>query len=309
MRFPVFILLFLLCFQTQAQDTMAYSRQEVIYGRKDGLAMTMMVLTPAKGNQRGIVSIVSGNWVSNMRRIERSIDASKIYLNHGYTVFLVVHGSQPRYSLQDAVGDIKRAVQFIRYNATQYKISPDHLGVVGRSSGGHLSLMAGLADNNGDPSASDPVERVSGKVQAVACFFPPTDFLNYGMQDMRPAQQKRFLQTIGVLGAFTFTLYDSLKKIYVEVTDSAQTLAIAKSMSPAQLVTPDDPPVMIWHGDKDIVVPLQQSQVLKQRMEAAGLPIVLKIKPGGQHGWSDILEDEKDFIAWFDKQLKVTKRQ
>lgn len=305
MRFSSFIILFLLSFYAQAQDTMAFSRQEVIYGRKDGLAMTMLVLTPAKGNQRGIVSIVSGNWVSSMRRMDRWIDASKIYLEHGYSVFLVVHGSQPRYSLQDAAGDVKRAVQFIRYNAAQYKVSPDHLGVLGHSSGGHLSLMAGLADNHGNPAASDPVERVSGKVQAVACFFPPTDFLNYGMQGINPAQQKRFLQTLGVLGAFTFTEYDSTKKIYVEVTDSARTLALAKSMSPAQLVTPDDPPVMIWHGDKDIIVPLQQSQLLKQRMEAAGLPVVLKIKPGGQHGWRDILADEKDFVAWFDKHLKV----
>lgn len=305
MRFSSFIILFLLSFYAQAQDTMAFSQQEVIYGRKDGLAMTMLVLTPAKGNQRGIVSIVSGNWISSMRRMDRWIDASKIYLKHGYSVFLVVHGSQPRYSLQDASGDIKRAVQFIRYNAAQYKISPDHLGVLGHSSGGHLSLMAGLADNAGNPAASDPVERASGKVQAVACFFPPTDFLNYGMQGIKPAQQKRFLQTLGVLGAFTFTEYDSTKKIYVEVTDSARTLAIAKSMSPAQLVTPDDPPVMIWHGDKDVIVPLQQSQLLQQRMEAAKLPVVLKIKPGGQHGWKDILEDEKDFVAWFDKHLKV----
>lgn len=305
MRLLTFIIFFLLFFQAQAQDTMAFTRREVIYGRKDGLAMTMLVLTPAKGNQRGIVSIISGNWISSMGRTQRWIDISKNYLNHGYTVFLVVHGSQPRYSLQDAVGDTKRAVQFIRYNAAQYRISPDYIGVLGSSSGGHLALMAGLADNSGNSASTDPVERISGKVQAVACFFPPTDFLNYGMQGINPAQQKRFLQSLGVLGAFTFTEYDSTKKVYVEVTDSARIISIAKAMSPAQLVTPDDPPVMIWHGDKDLIVPLQQSQVLKQKMEATGLPIVLKIKPGGQHGWRDILEDEKEFIGWFDKQLKV----
>jgi len=305
MKFILSFFLFLLCFHAQAQDTMAFTRQEVIYGRKDGLAMTMIVLQPAKGNQRGIVSVVSGNWISSFRRPERWIEISKMYLNKGYTVFLVAHGSQPRYSLQDAAGDIKRAVQFIRYNATQYKISPDHLGVIGHSSGGHLSLMAGLADNAGNPKSNDPVERVSGKVQAVACFFPPTDFLNYGMQGINPAQQKPLLHTLGVLGAFTFTEYDSTKKIYVKITDTARITAIARSMSPAQLVTSDDPPVMIWHGDKDMIVPVQQSELLKQKMEALKLPFVLNVKPGAAHGWSDMLEDEKEFIGWFHRHLKV----
>jgi acetyl esterase/lipase len=303
MRYLVLLLLSITTLPAFSQDSLNYSTQEVIYGRKDGLAMTMLVLQPRKSNQRGIISMVSGNWVSSLRRTDRWIDISKIYLEKGYTVFLVAHGSQPRYSVQDAAADVKRAVQFVRYNAALYNISPDHIGAVGSSSGGHLALMAGLADNAGNPTAADPVERVSGKVQAVACFFPPTDFLNYGVAGVTPATQKPFLQQMGLLGAFAFTSYDSLKKVYVEVTDSTRTNAIAKSMSPAHLVTPDDPPVMIWHGDKDWIVPLQQSRILQQKMEALKIPFVLKVKPGGLHGWKDLPEDEKDFIGWFDKYL------
>lgn len=40
-------------------------------------------------------------------------------------------------------------------------------------------------------------------------------------------------------------------------------------------------------------------------MEALKLPFVLKIKPGAAHGWNDMLEDEKEFIEWFDKHPKV----
>jgi acetyl esterase/lipase len=165
--------------------------------------------------------------------------------------------------------------------------------------------MAGLADNAGNPASTDPVERISGKVQAVACFFPPTDFLNYGTAGMNPATQKKFIQEVGVLGAFAFTTYDSLKKVYVEITDTTRITAVAKVMSPAQLVTPDDPPVMIWHGDKDWIVPLQQSLILQQKMEALKIPFILKVKPGAEHGWKDILNDEKDFLSWFDKHLQV----
>lgn len=291
-----------------AQDTAAYTQQEVIYGRKDGMALTMLVLTPtARSNNRGLINTISGNWVSGFNRVERWIGVAQPYLKRGYTVFNVVHGSQPRYSIKDAAADMKRAVQFIRYNAKAYNISADYIGITGSSSGGHLSLLAGLADNAGNPTSKDPVEKVSGKVQAVACFFPPTDFLNWGTTGVSPARQRSFLQLMGVLGAFTFTVFDSTKRMYAEVTDTARISAMSKALSPAQLVTPDDAPVFIWHGDADPVVPLQQSQVLKQAMEAAKLPIVLKVKPGGRHGWEGMYKQEEDFADWFDTHLKVKK--
>ncbi len=307
MRSIISILLLISSFSVYAQDTVSFTQNEVIYGRKDGLAMTMLVLHPVKSNQRGIVSIVSGQWNSSLRRTDRWIEISKMYLQKGYTVFLVAHGSQPRYSIQDAVADIKRAVQFVRYNASQYKIDPERIGVIGSSSGGQLALMAGLADNNGDPDAADPIERVSGKVQAVACFFPPTDFLNYGINGMSPANQKQALRSLGVLGAFTFTEYDSLQRVYVEIKDTARITAIARSMSPVTHVTPGDPPVLVWHGDKDMMVPLQQSHLLQQKMQAAKVPFELKVKPGAGHGWSDLLNDERDFLPFFDRHLKVGK--
>ena len=75
---------------------------------------------------------------------------------------------------------MNRSVRYIRYHAADFKIDPNRIGISGGSAGGHLSLMQGCAGNDGDPKAKDPVDRVSSRVQAVACFFPPTDFLNYG---------------------------------------------------------------------------------------------------------------------------------
>jgi acetyl esterase/lipase len=290
-----------------AQDSVTYTRNEVIYGRKDGLAMTMLVLQPTKSNQRGVVSLMSGNWVSGYRNVERSVAFAQTYLKRGYTVFLVAHGSQPRYSIQDAAADVKRAVQFIRYNAKQYNISPENIGITGSSSGGHLSLLTALSDNDGNSASKDSIERVSGKVQAVACFFPPTDFLNWGGMTINPVTQKSFLQLMGVLGAFQFTRYDSVRRIYAEVNDSARVMQIAKSLSPAKIVTKDDPPVLVWHGDADRVVPLQQSRLLKEKMDAAGVPMVLKVKPKADHGWPNMQVEQEDFADWFDKYLKPVK--
>lgn len=302
-----FLLLLFIAHFSFAQDSVSFTRQEIIYGRKDGLAMTMLVLQPLKSNQRGVVSLMSGNWVSGFRNVDRSINYAQVYLKRGYTVFLVAHGSQPRYNIEDAAGDVKRAVQFIRYNAKQYGISPDHIGITGSSSGGHLSLLIGLANMPGNPKAKDSVEQVSAKVQAVACFFPPTDFSNWGGMKINPVNQRGLLQLMGVLGAFQFTRYDSVRRVYAEITDSTRMMQIAKILSPAQFVSKDDPPVFVWHGDADRVVPLQQSQVLKEKMDAAGVPMVLKIKPKADHGWPNMQVEQEDFADWFDKYLKPVK--
>src|SRR6185312_7577782 len=96
------------------------------------------------------------------------------------TVFAVVHGSQPRYTIPDILTDMNRAVRFIRFHAQDYRIDPDRLGIFGGSAGGHLSMMQGTAGTERKSDARDPADKVSSRVQAVACLFPPTDFLNYG---------------------------------------------------------------------------------------------------------------------------------
>src|SRR5439155_3550362 len=100
------------------------------------------------------------------------------FLKRGYTVFAVVHGSQPKFTVPEILLDMHRAVRYIRSHAQDFKIEPERIGITGGSAGGHLSLMQGTAGDLGDPKARDPVERVSSRVQAVACFFPATDFLN-----------------------------------------------------------------------------------------------------------------------------------
>src|SRR5262245_25087425 len=170
---------------TQA-DEPAYDRKEdVIYGRKFGTALTMDVFTPRKDPKGvGIVLVISGGFFSAHERINPIF--IRPMTDGGYTVCAVVHGSQPRYTVPEIVQDMNRAVRFIRHHAKEYRIDPARIGIAGASAGGHLSLMLGTAGDNGDPNAKDPVDRESSRVQAVACFFPPTDFLNYG----RPGNRK-----------------------------------------------------------------------------------------------------------------------
>ena len=164
---------------SQSSSLIGYKRTEdVIYSRKFGTALTLDVFQPAKPNGAGIIAVMSGGWFSSHDSIK--VGSFAPYLDRGYTVFAVVHGSQPRFIIPEVAQDMHRAVRFIRHHAAKYGIDASKLGVTGGSAGGHLSLTLGTQGAPGKPDAKDPIDRESSAVQAVACFFPPTDFLNYG---------------------------------------------------------------------------------------------------------------------------------
>lgn len=302
-----YILLFLTVFSVShlhAQDTEQYSRTEIIYGRKDGMALTMLKLSPKQSsNGKAIIELVSGNWVSSYRGIDIRVKNASIYLKRGYTVFLVMHGSQPRYTIPEELSDIKRSVRFIRYNAKEYGIDSTHIAITGYSSGGNLSLLAALTEDAKDASSKDPVDQVSARVQAVGVFFPPTDFLNYGANNLNTIRNKQLLASIGVAGAFDFKVLDPATRTYIPVNDSAA-LAIAKQVSPIYAVSSDDPPTLIIHGDADRLVPLQQSKSIIQKLNEAKVVNELVVIPGKGHGWEDMSAERARIADWFDKYLK-----
>lgn len=306
MRPILIFILFLFIYQQRliAQDSLNFTKTEIIYGRKDGMALTMFMLSPKEhANGKAIISVVSGNWVSSYSYANNFVNSAKIYIDRGYTVFTVIHGSQPRYAIPNEVADIKRAVRFIRYNANNYHVDGSHLGITGASSGGHLSLMVGLSDDKIDSVSKDPVDHVSSRVQAVAVFFPPTDFLNWGQQQMNISNFQAALAVAGVAGAFDFKVWNDTLKLY-QTAKSEMRLEIAKQISPIYFVTPDDPPVLIIHGDADKTVPLQQSESIIKKLKEANVPNNFIIKNGGGHGWKNRDVEEKNFVDWFDKYLK-----
>jgi acetyl esterase/lipase len=287
----------------RAGDVPDFTRtKDVIYGRKFGLALTMDVFTPKKkANGAAVLIMVSGGWFSDPKNINAAY--ADVFLKRGYTVFAVVHGSQPRFTVPDAVQDVERAVRYIRSKAKEYRIDPDRLGVTGGSAGGHLSLMLGNAGKEGNPNASDPVDRSSSRVQAVACFFPPTDFLNFGKDGY--AMTRR---TVGdtFKPAMDFNAYDAKRHLIERIEDEAKEREILKQISPISHVTAKSAPTLIIHGDADKLVPLQQSEILLAKYKAVGVPSKLIVKPGAAHGWQGMDKDLVTFADWFDTYL--TKR-
>jgi acetyl esterase/lipase len=231
--FLFFPLLFLLLQELPAQTKPTFSQQEVIYGHKDGMALTMEVLTPkTNANHKAIIFVVSGRWFSTRDWLASAIQQSEAFLQRGYTGFAVTHSSQPNYTVPEVIPDIERAVRFVRFHAKQYGINPDFLGITGGSAGGHLSLVVATADDTVDPNAKDPVDQVSSRVQAVACFFPPTDFVNYGKAGANVVVNKTVLDGAKVHAALRFTKWDSTLQYFVPITNLEKRTQIVKQISP-----------------------------------------------------------------------------
>jgi acetyl esterase/lipase len=284
-----------------AQPEPNYTRTEdVIYGRKYGLALTMDVFAPKdkdKANGKGIIWCVSGGWVSNK---PGGIGPGQEFVNRGYTVFAVVHGSQPKFTVPEVLEDMHRAVRFIKANAKKYNVDPDKLGITGGSAGGHLSLMQGCAPIKGKPDSKDPIEQQSSQIAAVACFYPPTDFLNYGKEG-EVALGDGVLK--GFRAPFDFWEREKGTNKLVVIEDQERRKAIGKQISPAHHVTKDSAPALIIHGDADFLVPIQQSELIIEKFKENKVPCELVVRKGAGHGGPAFANDPKVFADWFDKYL------
>ncbi len=153
---------------------------DIIYGRKDGMALTMDVYRPKESsNRRAIAFIISGGFWSGPDYRRMPIWTSKIreLVQQGFTVFAVIHGSQPRYSLTEITDDVPRAIRYIRHHSSSYEMSAQ-IGLIGLSAGGHLSLLAATSGLKEPRTPTDAVDNESSRVQAVVAYFPNSDLTN-----------------------------------------------------------------------------------------------------------------------------------
>ena len=255
---------------------------DLVYGHKDGLAMTLDVLKPKSGaNGAAIVYMVSGGWVSRWSPPKEAAERFQFLLDNGFTMVIVRHGSSPRYHVPDAVSDVRRAVRFVRFHAKEWGVDPNRLGVHGGSAGGHLSLVLGLASDAGDPAADEPFMRESNRVASVVAYYPPVDLRTMARGAVPATEGQRF-------PALNFEKEK------------------AADISPILFVTPDDPPTLLIHGDADTTVNISHSQRMFQALQENKIKSNFITLPGAGHGFrdADAAKAQAALVAWFEDTLK-----
>ncbi|MCA9040592.1 MAG: alpha/beta hydrolase [Planctomycetaceae bacterium] len=168
--------------------------------------------------------------------------------------------AEPRFPAQ--IHDVKDAVRWLRMNAEKYKVDADHIGAIGDSAGGHLSLMLGLAGPDAGLEGETAHPEVSSQVQAVVNFYGPTE-----MQDCYETSSVAWLMRLFMGGT------------------PAEQPENYKASSPVTHITSKAPPILTFQGELDRLVPIKQAQLLDEKMKAVGASHTLVVYPTQKHGF------------------------
>jgi acetyl esterase/lipase len=272
---------------------------DVVYGHKAGMALTFDVFSPpGQPNGAAVLNMVSGGWVSRWRDPEEAQAGYQALLDAGFTVLSIRHGSSPRFNVPEAYADVNRAVRFVRLHAVRFGIDPERLGVYGGSAGGHLSLMLGLASDEGDPAADDEVLRVSSRVAAVVAYYPPVDLRK------RARASESFPATLPNDGLFFARgLVPGAADRFVALEFEED---LGASISPILHVSSDDPPTLLVHGDADALVDLNNSQLIHEAFVSSGVETGLVVIKGAGHGFrtdEERAQASDALVGWFQEHL------
>jgi acetyl esterase/lipase len=207
--------------------------------------------------------------------------------SRGYLVVSVNYRLAPQFQFPAMIEDVKCAVRHLRAEAETYGLDPSRIGAWGTSAGGHLVSLLGVTDGSEGWDETGQYLEQSSRVQVVVDMYGPIDL---------PAIYDRNHEAI-------------LAAVYGASSAEDEILRIA---SPNTWISPDDPPVLMIHGDQDPVVPLEQSEIFLSALSSAGIPSKLVVVENGGHGFNNMtgpinpgFEEITDIVSeFFDEWLR-----
>jgi acetyl esterase/lipase len=196
-------------------------------------------------------------------------DAALSLLSAGYGVASVGYRLSQEALFPAQIEDCRAAVRWLRANAERYNLDPHRFGAWGASAGGHLAALLGTTHHVREWDRLGDNQEWSSAVQAVCDWFGPTDFLR--MND--------------VPGVMDHDAPDSPESQLVGGPIQENRDRVARA-NPITYIAPGAPPFLIVHGDRDDLVPLNQSELLHAALQQAGVTSTLIVVKGAGHGFS-----------------------
>jgi acetyl esterase/lipase len=181
----------------------------------------------------------------------------------GVTAFVVKYRLGPRYHHPIEFGDAQRAIRLVRFRAAEFGISPDRIGIMGFSAGGHLASTAGIRFDVGTASAADPIERVSCRPDFLILAYPVISF------------------------TAPYTHQGSANNLLGENADPKLRAELSSELH----VTPQTPPTFLFSTDADTAVPPENTVAFYLALRKAGVPAEMHVFEKGPHGVGLDLDD------------------
>jgi len=262
--------------------------RDLAYVTNGHARQTLDLFLPAGGtNAPLIVWVHGGAWLGGSKESAPALR----FLRSGYAVASVNYRLSQHAIFPAQIQDCKAAIRWLRAHAPQFGYDGSRIGVWGSSAGGHLVALLGTS---GDVKAFDTVgahRDVSSRVQCVVDFFGPSDLTAMAKQAPPDSQ-------------LDHDAPDSPESRLVG-GPIQERKELARTANPITYVTPDDPPFLILHGDKDNVVPIGQSEWMHAALKKAGVDSTCEVVKGAGHGFGRRPEVDAMVTEFFAKHLKA----
>ncbi len=231
----------------------------------------------------GLVLIHGGGWRIGGRNQQRWY--SNHFAHEGYVVMAFEYREMPKHPFPDCLHDSKAAVRWLRANAAEYRVDPNHIVTFGASAGGHLAaFLATTTPEDGFEGTEHPGH--SSAVKAAAILYGAVDLRKYDKPPKKHLLNKRERRYIARFVGADRSLEDDP--------------AWAKA-SPITYIGPDTAPTILAHGTGDFIVHPEQSKDYHKKLEENGVPTKLLLYEGRNHGFDYIHRNIRR--AMFDEMI------
>lgn len=237
-----------------------------------------------------VIHIYGSAWFSNNSKGMADLGTIvNTLLNAGYAVVTPNHRSSADAKFPAQINDIKAVVRFVRANAKKYHFDKSFVAISGFSSGGHLSSLT--ATSGGVKELEGNVGKYlkkSSKVDAACDWSGPIDMFRMNCDQPRKWGGTPEEALIG--HDYTEEYHD-----------------LMASISPVTYIDPKDPPVIIFHGKVDNVVPCCQGSELFEKLHEAGVKTEIHLQDNGGHGVNMYTEENLQSMVKFLDSVRTRK--
>jgi acetyl esterase/lipase len=241
------------------------TKRNVVYTCVKEKEMTLDIFFPRTTNSAPrpvAVNVHGGAWSRGAKWNGTGLIAMSELLKRGYVFVSINYRLAPWSKFPAQIEDAKCAIRFLRAHAKEYNLDPNCFAALGGSAGGHIVGLLGTADASAGFDSYGGWTNESSRIEAVVDMFGPSDLV-YGMAH---GGGSMFLART-VFGA------------------KSKEDDVFRRASPVTYVTSNSPPFFLLHGEHDSLVPVSQSERMRDALQKVGVPVEFLIVKHAGHSF------------------------
>jgi acetyl esterase/lipase len=241
---------------------------DISFNNSADIPLKMEIYQPAqKGIYPALVVIYGGAWRTGNPALNS--DFSKYMAARGYTVFAIDYRHAPKYRFPAQLDDVRAAISFIRQHASEYEANPQRMALLGRSSGGHLAMLAAY-----QPDAPP--------LQAVVSYYGPVNLTQGYNTPPRPDP----INSRAVLESFLGGSPQQVPSQY-------------KNASPINYANRSVAPTLLVYGSRDHVVEAKYGRQMYEGLRNSGNKAILLEIPWAEHAFDTVFNGVSNQLALY----------